>query len=52
MTKIKLLKGWNGHHAGTVIEHPQNGAAALLIQRGIAEKVEDEKPKKIKLKAD
>lgn len=49
MTKIELLRGWNGHHKGTVLNLPMDGAAALLIQRGFAKKVEEEKPKKVKL---
>ena len=49
MTKIELLKGWNGNHAGTVLNMEMDGAAALLIQRGIARKIEDAPKRKIKL---
>jgi hypothetical protein len=47
MTKVELVQGWNGHHAGTVLELEMDGVAELLIQRGIATKVE--KPKRPKL---
>ena len=49
MTKIELLKGWNGNHAGTILDLEMDGMAALLIERGLAKKIEPEKPKKAKL---
>lgn len=46
MTKIELLKGWNGNTAGTVLNLEMDGVAQLLIERGLARKVED-KPVKL-----
>lgn len=39
--KIRLLKNWNSLPSGSVLEGIGNGQAKLLIDRGIAEKVDD-----------
>lgn len=48
MTKIELLKGWNGNHAGTILNLEMDGVAEILIDRGFAKKIEEPK-RKVKL---
>lgn len=43
--KIQLIKGWNGNSPGSVLEPELNGVAELLIQRGIAVEIKQQKKK-------
>lgn len=43
--KIKLIKGWNGNMAGTVLEPPIDGVALTLIERGYAVEIKPKKPR-------
>lgn len=42
--KIELLKGWNGHAPGEILEPYLDGVALALMERGLAKSV-DEQPK-------
>ena len=40
--KIKLIKGWNGQGAGTLLDPPIDEVATRLIARGYAVEIEPE----------
>lgn len=50
--KIKLLKGWNGNSPGAVLEPELTDVGQILIDRGLAERVDDEpvKPQRKQIK--